>query len=102
MIWCKRSFAYAEYAPYAKKLEELMLKFPTQYREFIMVSTKTQEPGFNDYYVGLPSAPLLALFDGFATIPEELLPKEIDSLEIADGTSEEFTSRFKFREGGRR
>ena len=41
----------------------------------------------------------MAQFDGFERVFEAGLPKTIDTLHIADATTEEFTRRFKFREG---
>lgn len=97
MIWAKRRFEFAAYAPYMDRLEKLLLENTTLYRQFIMVSTKTDDPGVDDYYVGVPAQAFLAGFDGFAAVSEGQLPKEIDTLHIADATTDEFKSRFKFR-----
>ena len=66
------------------------------YREFIMVSTKTSDPFVDDFYLGLPSKTFLALFDGFEEITESDLPKVINTLHIADASTDEFKSRFHF------
>jgi hypothetical protein len=41
MIWAKRRFANAEYAPYLDKLQKLMMVQPTRAQQFIMVSTES-------------------------------------------------------------
>jgi hypothetical protein len=97
MYWAKRQFAYAEYAPYMSKLQTLMMANAKRYREFIMVATDTREAGVSTYFVGVPEKALLASLDGFTAIDEAELPKEIDTLLVADGTSEEFKSHFHFR-----
>jgi hypothetical protein len=100
MIWAKRSFEFAAYAPYMDRLEKLLMANPTLYRQFIMVSTKTDDPGVDDYYVGVPALAFMTGFDGFEIVSEDQLPKEIDTLHLADGTTDEFKSHFRFR-GGR-
>jgi hypothetical protein len=98
MIWAKRRFEFATYAPYFDRLEKLLMANPTLYRQFIMVSTKTDDPGVDDYYVGVPAQAFLAAFDGFEIVGEDQLPNEIDTLHIADATTDEFKSRFRFRD----
>jgi hypothetical protein len=39
----------------------------------------------------------MSAFDGFEHVGESDLPKIIDTLHIADATTDEFTSRFRFR-----
>jgi len=39
---------------------------------------------------------MLALFDGFDPVEESELPKEINTLHIADASTEQLKSRFKF------
>jgi hypothetical protein len=97
MMWGKRRFEYADYGAAMDLLEKLLMANPTQYREFIMVSTKTSKPGTSDYYVGVPHKAFRSLFDGFDHVEESALPKIIDTLHIADSTSDEFNSRFRFR-----
>jgi hypothetical protein len=97
MFWAKRRVSYAEYAPYQNRLEKLLFAHPLFYHEFIMVSTKTDEPGVSDYFVGLPNQSLFVGFDEFKPISESDLPKEIDSVLIADTTKEPFKSRFRSR-----
>ncbi len=97
MVWAKRRFAYAEFAPYQDMMEKLLMANPTQYQEFLMVSVKAGAPGESDYYIGLPNKILLAPFDGFQEVRETELPKEIDTFLLGDQTKEPFTSRFKFR-----
>jgi hypothetical protein len=96
MIWAKRRFEYAAYAPYQDLLEKLLMANSTLYREFIMVCTETDDPGVSDYYVGVPNRAFLAAFDRFEIIGEDQLPKVIDTLCVADASTEEFTSRFRF------
>jgi hypothetical protein len=96
VIWGKRIFEGAECAPYQDRLEQLLLMNAQQYQEFIMVATNTDRPGISTYWVGVPSEVLFAPFDGFERVQEAELPKEIDTLLVADATKEPFTSRFKF------
>ena len=97
MIWATRRFAAADYAPYQDRLGELMWANTPLYGQFMVVSVGTDRGrGMNDIYVGVPTAAFLAQFDGFRIIPEEELPKEIDTLLI--GTINEFTSHFRFRQ----
>lgn len=99
MIWVKRRFQFAEYGQYMDLLERLLMANPTLYQEFIMVSVKTEDkPGESGYYVGVPHKALLAGFDGFTPVEESELPKEIDTVLIADQTKEPFRSRFRFKE----
>jgi hypothetical protein len=96
MVWIKRRFAAADYAPYMDYLTKLLFANPRQYQEFIMVSTKTPDAMVSDYYVGLPDEALAGGFDGFERVGESDLPKTIDVLLVADATKEPFTSRFHF------
>ena len=96
MIWVTRRFAAADYAPYQDRLDELMWANTPLHAQFMMVGVETGEPGMNDIYVGVPTAAFLAEFDGFRIIPEEELPKEIDTLLI--GAINEFKSHFHFRQ----
>jgi hypothetical protein len=94
MFWAKRRFNYAEYAPYMERLEKLMMANPSQYEQFIMVSTYVKRPGLSEYYVGVPSEAFLALFDGFEPVAESDLPKVVDSVHIT-AAGEEFNKRFR-------
>ena len=96
MIWGKRVFQGADYAPYQDRMQTLLLANAAQYAQFIMVSTKVR-PGINTCWVGVPSEALFAAFDGFQRVQEGDLPREIDTLLVADATKEPFTSRFKFK-----
>jgi hypothetical protein len=78
MIWGKRRFRFAEYSPYFDRMEKLILANAALYREFIMVSVKTEKVGESDIYVGVPSKPFMAGFDGFSPVEETELPKVID------------------------
>ena len=64
---------------------------PGLYRQFIMVSTQTPEACVGDFYVGVPLSDFMAAFDGFEAVEEKDLPKVIDTLHIADATTDEFT-----------
>ena len=97
MFWGKRQFAYADFAPYQDRLSQLLMADAGNYRQYIMVSTDTGKPGISNYYVGVPREALLRFFDGFDPVTEQDLPQEIDTLLLAEGSSDEFTSRFKFR-----
>ena len=55
MIWAKRRFAYADYAPYQDQMEKLLMANAPLYQQFLMVSTKTDDPGVSTYYVGVQS-----------------------------------------------
>jgi hypothetical protein len=95
MIWGKRRFESADYAPYMDRLEKLLMANPTRYREFIMVSTKTSKAETSDYYVGVPHKTLMSGFDGFENVAESDVPKIVDALHLGDNN--EFDSRFQFR-----
>jgi hypothetical protein len=97
MFWGKRQFEFAKYAPYQDRLQKLLMANPQRYREFIMVGVNTDKTGVSDYYIGVPEKAFLAAFDGFETIEEAKLPKEIDTFLLADATTQEFKSRFRSR-----
>ena len=103
MIWAKRRFAFADYSPYFDRFEKLLMSNAPLYRQFIMVSTKVDgdDPGMSDVYIGVPSEIFLLGFDGFEPVAESDLPKVIDTLLIADATTDEFKSRFRFRHNER-
>jgi hypothetical protein len=69
------------------------------YREFMMVSVKTSKPSIEDYYLGVPNPVILALFEGFDTVQEAELPKQITTLHVADVA--EFKTRFEFEHDSR-
>jgi hypothetical protein len=96
MVWVKRTFTFADYAPYFDILKRLLLQNPTRYREFIMVSIDLANSRDSVYFVGVPDKSFLVHFDGFEPVDEKDLPKIIDTLHIAEGSSPEFTSRFEF------
>jgi hypothetical protein len=96
LIWLKRSFHAADFAPYQEKLAELMMAMPNRYSEFLMVSTENG-PLDGDYYVGLPDGTPFVFFDEFEQVREADLPKQIDTFLVGDQTKEPFTSRFKFK-----
>jgi hypothetical protein len=88
-----------EYFPAMDLVEKLQMANAALYREFMMVSVKTSKSGTNDYYVGVPNKALLALFEGFDTVAEADLPKQITTLHVADVA--EFESRFQFAHDSR-
>jgi hypothetical protein len=96
MIWAKRRFEYAEFAPYQDRLDKLILKHPAMHDQFVMVSVEVKKPRLSDYYIGLPTEALLPLFDGFELVAESELPKEIDAILVASLTPE-FENRFHLR-----
>jgi hypothetical protein len=96
MIWGKRVFNGAAFAPYQNRLQQLLLANAKQYQEFIMVATEGEQSGIATYWVGVPSEILFTAFDGFEHVQEADLPKEIGTLLVADATKQPFTSRFKF------
>jgi hypothetical protein len=97
MIWVKRRFEGADFAPYMDRLEKLMFANPTLYPEFLMVSTNTDDLLISAYYIGVPNESLLIGFDGFERVAESNLPKEIDAFHLGDQTKAPFKSRFRFR-----
>ncbi len=99
MIWGKRQFQWADYAPYQDRLGDLIMKNPTQYREFMMFSIE-QKVGLSDVYVGVPIKEYMALFDGFEPVSEDALPKVVDTLLVADANA--FAERFEFRHNQRK
>jgi hypothetical protein len=97
MIWLKRQFRAADYAPYQDILEKLLTGSPTRYAEFLMVCTNTEDPLVSDYFVGMPDDSRVGLFHGFQRIAESDLPKEIDTFLLGDQTKQPFTSRFSLK-----
>jgi hypothetical protein len=97
MIWGKRRFAYADYAPYQDRMQQLVLAHPMLYQQFMMVSTKADGPGESMCYVGVPNETIMKEFDGFMPVPEAALPKVVNVVHFADATTEEFTSRFELK-----
>jgi hypothetical protein len=83
MIWGKRRFEWAEFAPYQDRLEKLLMANATQYREFMMFMAEVRV-GFADVYVGVPAQAFMAAFDGFEPVAEADVPKVIDTLLVAD------------------
>jgi hypothetical protein len=74
MIWIKRRFDGSDYVPYMDRLQKLLFANAPLYAEFIMVSTKTDDPLVDDYYIGVPNESLLVGFDGFKRVAESDLP----------------------------
>ena len=97
MIWLKKRFQFAEYAPAMDLLEKLMMSMPARYSEFLMVSTETGQAGVSDYYIGVPSLEMAGPFRDFEKISENDLPKVIDTSHLGDSTKEPFASHFKFK-----
>jgi hypothetical protein len=95
----KRQFKSADYVPYQDRLADLLMKNPARYREFMMFSVK-QSSGVGDVYVGVPVKEFMVLFDGFAPVNEEALPKMVDSLLVADANA--FAERFEFKHNQKR
>jgi hypothetical protein len=94
MFWAKREFKWADYAPYQDRLGKLIMDNPTHYREFMMFSIE-KTAGVGDVYVGVPVKEFLAIFDGFEPVSEEMSPKVVDTLLVADANA--FADRFVFR-----
>lgn len=99
MIWSKRRFQWADFTPYLDCLEKLMLANASLYREFLMVSLKTEKAGESEVYVGLPHRSFMNAFDGFELVDETDVPKIVDKLLGGDRNS--FDSRFEFRHNQR-
>jgi hypothetical protein len=83
MIWGKRRFQWAEYAPYQDRLGDLQLANATRHREFMMFAIE-EKVGLQDIYVGVPTRGLMAVFDGFEPVSEAALPRVVTSLLLAD------------------
>lgn len=97
MFWVKRALSNAEeLGRYHERLVKLLYENPTRYREFMMVSTKTEDPASRMYYVGVLSEAFTEGFDGFEYVRDDELPEVIDAVIAADVDSEEFTSRFRY------
>jgi len=97
MIWMKRRFPDLGYVPYMDRLESLLHEMPNSYSEFLMFWMETGKSGIRDYFIGVPTIQLLPVFDGFDTVAESELPKEIDGFLLGDQTKEPFRSRFTFK-----
>jgi hypothetical protein len=97
VTWGKRQFSDSEFARYHDRLVKLLYRYPTRYREFMMVNTKTENPSARMYYVGVPTDVFMQAFDGFELVKDQDLPKEIDTVIVADVRSDEFENRFQFR-----
>ena len=97
MVWGKRQFPHSEFTLYHDRLIKLLYRFPAQYREFMLVAAKTENPLTKTYYVGVPMDVFMTAFDGFELIEDQALPEEIDTVIVGDVTSGEFKSRFQFR-----
>ena len=82
MIWVKRRFAYADYAPYQDRMEKLLMANAPLYQQFLMVSTKADDPDVSTYYVGVQSESFPVGFGGFERVSEDALPKQIDVLHL--------------------
>jgi hypothetical protein len=97
MNWGKRALSDIEdFGRYHKHLLRLLYLNPGRYREFMMVATKTEDPASRMYYVGVPPEVPTRAFEGFEYVPDEKLPKEIDTVIVAAVESEEFRSRFRY------
>jgi hypothetical protein len=100
MIWLKRRFHGADYAPYQDLVEKLVLRMPTRNAEFIMVRADTEEdPLVSTYYVGLPDGTPTGQFDGFERVDESIFPIEVDTCLVSGDEAEElFVSQIKFKQ----
>lgn len=94
MIWGKRRFQDAEYAPYMEKLSQIMLADASRAAQYMMVSTEDEESGAEEYYISVPDEALMRLFDGFQRVPDSALPKEINVIHLdAGGVRRIFTMK---------
>src|ERR1051325_7799370 len=94
MIWGKRRFRWAEYAPYQDRLAKLQLANAAKAGEFMMFAVE-EKIGLQDIYVGVPTKEMMSVFEGFETVSEATLPKVVDSLLLADVN--EFSKRFEVK-----
>jgi hypothetical protein len=96
MIWAKRRFdSLVGYIPYFERLENLRRANLNLSGQFIMVSTKTEDPAVSDYYIGVPNQGFLSAFDGFKIIDERDVPTHYDVLHLADSNSADFRRLFR-------
>jgi hypothetical protein len=96
MVWGKRACSSAEFGRYHDHLLKLLYANPAHYQEFMMVSTKTEDPTLRMYYVGVPLEKFTEGFERFEYVPDEELPKVIDTVIVADVKSAEFITRFRY------
>jgi len=96
MVWGKRAFSNSDFSRYHEILLKLLYANPAHHREFMMVSIKTEDPTLRMYYVGVPLETFTVEFDEFEHVPDEELPKLIDTVIVADVKSDDFVSRFRY------
>jgi len=95
MIWAKRRFQGAEYAPYMDRLDKLLMADVARTPHYVMVSVEA-ECGDHDYYISVPDEALMRFFDGFTRVSESELPKEIDAFHLGV-EGEKFRRLFRFK-----
>jgi hypothetical protein len=95
MFWAKRCLKRFEDEPYKARMLELMMADLDHYNQFIMVS-KHVSSSVSEYYLGIPSAAVLARFDGFEPVAESDVPTAIDYVHIAAANCE-CSNRFEVR-----
>jgi hypothetical protein len=101
MIWGRRLFSGIDYWPYQDLIAQLMSANPTLNKQFIMVSSSITDGRVRAIYVGVPSETHFVGFGSFQRVREADLPTVIDALLAGDGTTEEFTSRFRIEHNQR-
>ena len=92
MIWAKRKFEGADYAPYMTRLERLLMADAMRAEQYAMVSVEDDDG--EHYYVGMPDEIMLRFFDGFERVRSEDLLKEINVLHVDAGAVQRL---FKFK-----
>jgi hypothetical protein len=87
MILAKRRFQHADYGPYMDRIADLQLKYPDKHEQFVMTARRVDapEPGWRNYYVGVPDETFLQDFDGFQRINEEAVPNDMENILVAGG-----------------
>jgi len=98
MIWAKRDFQFAEYAPYQVQFEELHFKLGGPAAMMMVMAKKNAR--LSDVIISLPDAKFLRMFEGFEIIDESELPKEVSILCVNHAT-DDFEKRFKIPSGRR-
>ena len=74
MIWAEKTVQVGEAATVQEQFENLFMQLGWP-DDMMLVSTDAKWPNEERLIISLPDERLLALFDGFETMPEVALPK---------------------------
>jgi hypothetical protein len=99
MIWATRKCTTSEYKQYVQLLQKLLSTYGPQYdNEFVFVSKASGDPQLTECYVGVSALTHLTGFDGFNTIAESGLPKQVDSIDVCCN-AKKIEDLFRLRNG---